>query len=219
MNTAQMTGEKNAKRQLVYETIKKAIIKFEIRPDEPLVERVLSEQLGVSRTPIRDAMRMLEAEGLVRSIAGMGTFVTPVTIEDYLEITDLKQALESLAAELCCKRGSQEIIGNLAACFDRERQAIEDGRFDLVPELDVVFHRAFVHGSGNRRLVRSWENIAGQSERFIHIARPNLNKNSTILPQHRAILDGIKSGDPQKAREAVAAHNASIQNVYLEQYF
>ena len=193
-----------------YEKLKQMILDGELAGGEPLVERPLAERLGVSRTPVRETIFRLEREGLVRVIEGKGAFVAAYTLEDMIEIYQMREGLEPLAARLSCEHLAEE---------DLEHHAEQLGRYRARPALRQEdpgkwrrlgrdFHNMFIHASKNARLVSAIEGMQHQIELFRGMGR-NINPRTDLksaLEEHWEILQALRARNPQRAEKAVRAH-------------
>ena len=114
-------------RDVVFNTLRQAILKGELEPGERLMEIQLAERLGVSRTPIREAIRKLELEGLVLMIPRKGAEVAKISARSLRDVLEVRRALEELAIELACQRMSEEDVGNLQKAQEDFKKAIAEG--------------------------------------------------------------------------------------------
>lgn len=218
MDNGRATCGPAVKRQNVYQILRREIIEGRYGSDEPLVERILSERLGVSRSPVKDALKLLEAEGFVRSIRGGGTFVVPVTLEDYVELAELKLAFESAAAALTAKRPPAGVLETLAACCEQLEQSCAAGDAETSRRCAEEFHETLVRSCGNGRLVHEWEKSQAQMERFLHSKAAKPLNAKAALAQHTAILKAIQAGDPEKTRSITIEHAHWVQEEYIKSY-
>ena len=124
-------------RDVVFNTLRQAILKGELEPGERLMEIQLAERLGVSRTPIREAIRKLELEGLVLMIPRKGAEVAKISARSLRDVLEVRRALEELAIELACQRMSEEDVGNLQKAQEDFKKAIAEGDAMKIAETDV----------------------------------------------------------------------------------
>ena len=136
-------------RDVVFNTLRQAILKGELKPGERLMEIALADKLGVSRTPIREALRKLEQEGLVVMIPRRGAQVADITEKDLNDVLEVRIALENLSIEKACKRMTDEQIKKLGlAAREFERTIAEDNLVKLA-EADVAFHEIIYQAADN----------------------------------------------------------------------
>ena len=127
-------------RDVVFNTLRNAILKGELEPGEKLMEKKLSEKLGVSRTPIREAIRKLELEGLVVMTPRKSAEVASITEEDLTDVLEVRRVLETLAIDLACKNITNEIISELEANLVRYNAAVKKNDRTEIATTDVEFH-------------------------------------------------------------------------------
>lgn len=184
------------------------IVAGALPPGQPLPESRIGEQLGVSRAPVREALQLLEREGLVAFDRRGTARVCEFGPEDVRELGLMRLALEPMAARLACKRLAEHDRDALAANLRalRSAKSLAD-----VTQLDLEFHRLVVAASGNRRLLNAWEQLAapfnvvmGQFHRAIE-ARTRATRTNT-LRSHLELFETLKSGSPQENQEAAFRH-------------
>ena len=139
-------------RDVVFKTIRQAILTGELKPGERLMEIHLANKLGVSRTPIREAIRQLELEGLVIMVPRKGAQVASITEKSMTDVVEVRLALEKLAVELACKRISYEQKERLKQALDGFEQAVANKDASEIAKADVEFHDAIFAATGNMRL-------------------------------------------------------------------
>ena len=149
-------------RDVVFNTLRNAILKGELEPGEKLMEKKLSEKLGVSRTPIREAIRKLELEGLVVMTPRKSAEVASITEEDLTDVLEVRRVLETLAIDLACKNITNEILSELEANLVRFNAAVKKNDITEIATTDVEFHEAIYKSTGNRRLIQILNNLLPQ---------------------------------------------------------
>lgn len=140
-------------RDVVFNTLRQAILKGELKPGERLMEIALAEKLGVSRTPIREAMRKLELEGLVVMIPRRGAQVANITEKDLNDVLEVRIALENVAIEKACTRMSKEDMGRLWLAAKEFERTMAEGNLVRLAEADVAFHEIIYRASDNLSLI------------------------------------------------------------------
>jgi GntR family transcriptional regulator of gluconate operon len=190
--------------------IREAIASGELQPGTQIVEAAMAARIGVSRSPVREALRELEQHGLVESIPNRGTFVAALSPVDVEEIVLLRGALEGLAARLAADRMGRRDLRALEDVVERmERYTgstpAEESAFT---EADAEFHSALVRFAGHRRLQRLWSEL----DPFIWLLTVNdgrepLSRDRAVMArEHRDLLDTLAGGDPEAAQRAVWGH-------------
>ena len=190
-------------REQVVEQVRSAIIEGRLKPGDHITEVILTEQLGVSRTPVREALILLEREGLVMFSPNRGAFVRAFQEDDIEDIFSLRTMLENFAAELCIHDLSDDDLARLEVMIDQQRQAIRQQDVRTARSLDMEFHRALIHAGGNRLLVRSWEEIVAQFALLLYLrasALPEFDESQAIR-DHCAILEGYQARDLAAVQE------------------
>jgi phosphonate utilization transcriptional regulator len=186
--------------------IERMILDGEIGPGSKLTEAWLSERLGVSRGPIREAFRMLEDSGLVRQEKNRGVFVRDIPLEEALEIYDLRAAMDELVGRRLAETISPEQLKTARAIVERMDVAARAGDADAYHLLNLEFHDALVGFTGNRKLAGVYRRLVKELALF---RRRNL-RDQQLLPhsaaEHRGILKAIASGDPEQAGRTMFDH-------------
>jgi DNA-binding GntR family transcriptional regulator len=195
--------EIGALRHEVTDILREAVWEGVLKPGDRLNEQRLSEQLGVSRPPLREAIRVLEQEGLVESVARKGSFVRTFTGPDILEIYAVRCALEAMAAELAVENASADELDELESWIDRlETQGISRLAGSITQ--DLRFHRALVKLSHNGRLIQMWEQLAGQLRLALTLVDPAFFRTDYVEATHRPLVRAIRAGDTVEAKRIVS---------------
>jgi len=195
-------------RDQVYEAIRQAIFERRLKPGDHIPGQELTELLNVSRTPLREALGLVERDGLVQYIPNRGWFVTKFTPPEIQEIFFIRSGLENMAADLMIDRLTEQDYATLEAGIEALGRAIRQGNAQLRSKLDLDFHRHLVTLSGNRRLLQMWENIAIQCSMAFNyhtVTIPDYDHWQGVR-DHTAILNALRSRD----RAAVHAVNDEI---------
>jgi DNA-binding GntR family transcriptional regulator len=193
----------------IYERVKLLILQGELPSGDPLVERSLADRLGVSRTPVRETILRLEREGLVRIVGRKGAFVAEYTIEDVIEIYQLREGIEGMAARLSCGRIDPERIAYFEENLRRYRTdpSLREEQPGEWQKLGRDFHHMFIAASENKRLIRTVESLKDQIELFrgITMTKGRAFARSQI-DEHLAILKAFRENSPDRAEKAVREH-------------
>ncbi|MCL6445767.1 MAG: GntR family transcriptional regulator [Alicyclobacillus sp.] len=188
--------------------LRQAIVSGQLKPGQKLSEEALAQQFGVSRTPVREAFKQLEREGLVQIIPRVGTCVTKHTEEEIIELFAVKEVLEGLAAGLMAQRGNIPELAELENALRQQEQAGEQGDVDRFVQINLVFHDIVVRGSGNSKLQFLFSILINQLpyQRFVYLSLKQPNRTENSLEEHRSIVEAIKSGDFDRAEQAMRRH-------------
>lgn len=193
-------------RDVVFNTLRKAILTGELKPGERLMEIHLANQLGVSRTPIREAIHKLEQEGLVIMIPRRGAEVAQITEKSLKDVLEVRRALDALCAELACDRITEEGKHELKkACNDFEK-ATATGDVTTIAAADVALHDIIVVATGNKRLIQLVNNLSEQMYRYRFEYIKDENKHNHLIEEHRMIYDSIVRHDKEGAARAAKLH-------------
>ncbi|WP_350334554.1 GntR family transcriptional regulator [Coralliovum pocilloporae] len=189
----------------IYEQVRLMAASFEIKPDERINEGALARTLGASRTPVREALNRLVAEGFLTFQTGKGFFCRSLDPDEILDLYEVRAAIECEAARLACQRASDEAIADLSAYLDGVEK---DYSGDLEPKelvgIDECFHLKLARLSGNEELVRMLDNI---NARIRYIRWIDMEDRRTVTPtDHRAIVESIQTRAPDQAADAMRRH-------------
>lgn len=203
-------------RELVLDAIREAIINGSLKPRERLMEIQLAEELGVSRTPIREALRKLELEGFIVMLPRKGAYVADVSFKDIADVFEIRAALESLAAGLAAERITDEELEEMERHLVEKADAIARHDMTQLVEVDTKFHELVYRASRNDRLSLIINNLREQIQRYrsTSLAYPGRMKQS--LEEHRAIVEAIQSRDSQLARQLALEHIENAESSMIE---
>ena len=193
-------------REEVYKYLRHKILAGEIGPDERLIEAKLAEEIGTSRTPVREALHKLEMENLIQSIPRVGYAVREITEAELEEILQIRLALESLSARWAAERISAEDLNRLDEIIELTDQSIAAGEMDAVIALDGEFHDIISKASQSRRLEEMSQTLRDHMLRLRlkGLNVPEIAKRSN--EGHRKIVKALKKKDPQEIEAAVHLH-------------
>lgn len=193
-------------RDLVFNTLRQAILKGELKPGERLMEIQLAEKLGVSRTPIREAIRKLELEGLVLMIPRRGAEVAKISHKSLQDVLEVRRSLEELATDLACQRMTEEDVEKLGEAEDKFRQAIESGNEMKIAEADEAYHDIIYNATGNNKLIQIINNLREQMYRYRLEYIKDEAQRGTLIAEHEKILEAIRIRDIIRAKALMKEH-------------
>lgn len=193
-------------RDVVFNTLRQAILKGELEPGERLMEIQLAERLGVSRTPIREAIRKLELEGLVLMIPRKGAEVAEISEKSLREVLEVRRSLEELAIELACQRITQEELTALEEAESCFAKAVEAGEVMAIAESDENYHELIYQATANDRLVQILNNLREQMYRYRLEYIKDEDRRQILVVEHEHILRAIRRRDIADAKNAVREH-------------
>lgn len=201
----------------VYQILRQAIITEQIPAGERLVERKLAQQLGVSRTPVREAIRRLESEGLVRHISRKGVVVARMSPREVWDVYNIRSVLEGLAARLAAQWISAEELAELEDYLVQMEQAANDKDLERLNSLHPRFNEIIYRASRNPRLHRMINNLADYVTGFTRIGYTAPGRLREVSEEHRAIFEAIKRGDADEAEQQLRHHIKRSCEVYFLQ--
>ncbi|MBR3245081.1 MAG: GntR family transcriptional regulator [Parasporobacterium sp.] len=201
-------------RDIVFKTLREAIITGDLQPGERLMEIKLANELGVSRTPVREAIRKLELEGLVIMTARKGAEVAPINEKDLKEVLEIRKALESLACELACKNIKDSDIRKLRTINGEISAAIESDDVDRITKKDVAFHETINEITDNRRLVQMLHQLKEHIYRYRFEYIKEMKNKKIIVDEHERIIDSLAAKDAERASREIKLH-IEIQEKYI----
>lgn len=204
-------------RDVVFNTLRQAILSGEIEPGERLMEIHLANKLGVSRTPIREAIRKLELEGLVIMNPRRGAEVAQITEKSMQDVLEVRKALDILCVELACERISEEELSALKTACDEFEVAVQKGDVKNIALADVQFHDIIVKATGNDRLLQLVNNLSEQMYRYRYEYIKDINGHQKLVEEHRKIVESIENADKSAAGKAVAIHIDNQRKTIIEQ--
>ena len=197
----------------VYHILKARIIKGDLAQGGKLFEAKIAEQLGVSRTPVREAIKGLAAEGLVKMNPNQGVVVINISIEDLQEVLQIRRVLEGLAASIVAEKINKEEIEKLEEIIEKMSMIISKPKPDVVAysELNAEFHKLILIACGNKRLMKICNNLSSSDHRFrIRSLRDNLGRLKYSLKEHQEIVEALKRKNTKQADRLSQKH---IENV------
>ena len=194
------------KRDEGFCTLREAILNGELKPGERLMELQLAETIGASRTPIREAIRMLEQEGLAVTIPRKGAEVAKMTEKDMEDVLEIRLSLEGLAVRLSCEKITPAALLELKVAMEDFEVKTRSGQFVEMAKADVKFHEILYKASNNPKLQQLLNNLREQMYRY----RVEYLKDDSIYPrlieEHQKMYDALKSKDSKLAESYVERH-------------
>ncbi len=193
-------------RDVVFQTLRQAILRNEIKPGERLMEIHLAKKLGVSRTPVREAIRMLELEGLVKTYPRKGAVVAEITIPDLEDVLEVRLALEALAVRKVCRTLTEAQLQELRQLAAKFEETLNGEDVEACAQADMAFHDAIYNATGNRRLVQILNNLREQMYRYRMEYLKDRNSHRMLVEEHAQIVQALAEQDEEKALAATTRH-------------
>jgi DNA-binding GntR family transcriptional regulator len=200
-------------RDVVTAELRRRILSGELAQGVRLVEDRLAEQLGVSRNPVREAIRVLAAEGFVKVTPRHGASVAVLSAEEAEELFDVRMALEGLAARLAARKSTPQSAGALRGVLDTAREAVADGRLERVADLNTAFHAAVAEAAGNAYLNlvmgHMLQRVQWVFQQTAHLRAPH------SWTEHLSLYEAIAAGDEDEAQARAVAHVAAARRSFI----
>ncbi|MCR4924431.1 MAG: GntR family transcriptional regulator [Lachnospiraceae bacterium] len=193
-------------RDVVFNTLRQAILIGELKPGERLMEIHLAKKLGVSRTPIREAIRMLELEGLVTMVPRKGAEVARISADDMRDVLEVRRSLDSLAVLLACDRIKDSEKEDLKKAEKVFEDAIKTKDATAIAQADVKFHDIILVASRNKRLLQMVNNLAERVYRYRLEYVKDKRNHERLITEHRLIMENIFAGEKDEAKKAIEIH-------------
>ncbi|MBE3574753.1 MAG: GntR family transcriptional regulator [Firmicutes bacterium] len=203
-------------RELVFESLRQAIMTGQLRPGERLMEVQLANELGVSRTPVREAIRKLELEGLVVMIPRKGAYVSRMSTRDIQEVFEIRATLEGLAATLAVERATEQELDELQALLGRIAECIARNDVKTMVEVDTEFHRQLFQCAHNSRLVQIMQNLREYVQRFRSTSLAYPGRMKVALDEHRQVVQAIRRRDREQAQALAYWHIVSAEKGLMD---
>ncbi|MBQ8563098.1 MAG: GntR family transcriptional regulator [Firmicutes bacterium] len=204
-------------REIVYEELKRQILVGEIAPGTRMMEVELADVMGVSRTPVREAIRKLEKEGLVTIEPRKGAYASNISIKDMVDVLEVRQGLEGMAAAIASGRITQQQKEELLSIVDKYKAAVEAANIEEIIKYDEAFHSQIISISGNKTLMQVFSIVQELALRFRYIYYDDFNRYESMPREHQLIEEAIMSGNADKARVAAGDHVSKLKEFILNE--
>ena len=216
-------------REMVYETLRKAIVEKVFEPGDRILEVRIAEELNVSRTPVREAIRRLEQEGYLFTMYHRGTFVPSVTLRDIEEIYAIRAELEAYACGLIAGRikDDQEVeaqeavrdtLEKIHPLLNKVEEYILENDIDKIVTADIAFHDFLYKACNNTRLEGIINNLKGQLTQYRTVSMSTPGRLEATLEEHRAIVKAIEKGDVEAAKAAALTHMKNAEDILVAHF-
>lgn len=193
-------------REVIFTTLREAIIVGELKPGERLMEIQLAEKMGVSRTPVREAIRKLELEGLVEMLPRKGAHVADLSTKDIMDVLEVRSTLDGLASSLSASRITDDEIKELKHALTQFEACVEKNNVHGSIKKDVEFHDIIYRSSRNEKLIQISNNLREQVQRYRIIYIKDYGSSKEIVKEHTEIFDAIAGRDSETAMNCAVEH-------------
>lgn len=208
-----MSGSES-KSQMAYAAIKQLIVGNEYKPNTLLVERKLSDALGISRTSIRQALHQLANEGFVQYVMNKGMFVADFNVMDAIEIYSIREVLDPLMLENCFIFNYNTLLAKLESSLEIIDEAIRNRDYESYIEHDLEFHSAYINTCTYKRLQVFVLSMMEQVVRFAHLSQ-DYERALRSAAQHRKIMEAYRDRDIEKAKILMAEHMQEVKKYFI----
>lgn len=203
-------------REVVFNALRQAIIEGEFQPGERLMEVTLANKLGVSRTPVREAIRMLELEGLVVMVPRKGAEVAKITVKDLKDALEVRMAMEALSVRLACERIDDKGKEELKAACIKFKEAINSKLVPAIVEGDEAFHNVIYKASKNNKLINITQNLREQVYRYRVEYVKDFLYHDNLVREHDLITMAILKGDADTAEKIMKEHIYNQEQIVIK---
>ncbi len=207
------------KKEVAYNIIKNRIISGEFDNETLLVERTLCDQLQMSRTPVREALRELANDDLVEIIDGKGASIKRISFRDMVELFEVREALERMAVKLFMERAEQEQLDLLLQYMEEQQKAYDADDHIVFMEIDMRIHVFIGENSKNERLKREISNIYDQVRRLAISSRDDKLIRDIAIKDHWKIVKAVLNGDSESAEEAIVEHIVNVKQFHMNRFY
>lgn len=193
-------------RDVVFQTLREAILRGELKPGERLMELQLAAQLGVSRTPIREAIRMLEQEGLAVTMPRKGAEVAKMTLKGMEDVLEIREALDILACQLACDRITDELLVTLEEKKKAFEVSLETKDVKIIADADISFHDVIYEATGNPKLITLLSNLREQIYRYRVEYLKAVDSYPILIKEHDDIYQSLVRHNREESTAAIREH-------------
>lgn len=197
-------------KEKVFDTIRKSIISLSLLPGQQLVEQRLAEELGVSKSPIREALQKLEQKGLVYTIPFKGCFVTEITPKEIEDTFQFREALETYCVRLICEFVSEDEFIRLKTILSQGEIALQRNDIENCYSINTQFHDALVGLTNNSKIIQNYSTLRDHLDRYRNIASRIKGRVAQSHQDHVSILESIERKDGVQSEKKMSAHMRSV---------
>lgn len=205
-------------RDMVYNSVRDAILCGKLKPGKRLMEVELAEMLGVSRTPVREALRKLEVEGFIEMAPRKGAIVKVVTVKDIQNVLEIRASLEALATRIACRKMNLNTKKQLEDAKDKFIGTVLDNNVDQMIEADINFHDIIFSSTQNDRLIQIINNLKEQIYKYRAVYIRDKSYLQNIIIEHNEIYSAIVENNEKKAEQAAINHIQNQENALIKAY-
>ncbi|MDI6601951.1 MAG: GntR family transcriptional regulator [Thermoanaerobacteraceae bacterium] len=199
----------------VFDLLKNAILSGELKPGERLIERKLSEKLGISRTPVREAIQKLKSQGLAVQLPRKGAVVSMVTPKEVIDVFNIREVLEGLAARLAAENANKRQINQLNRVLNEMEECMALNNEEELENLHIKFHEAIYKVAGNEKLYQMLINLQEYIRTYTHVGYSFHGRREEATMEHRQIVREIESHNANRAEYYAKKHIGNSRDAYI----
>lgn len=203
--------DKYSLRGRVFNKLRDDILSGKLKENDELREAAVGEELGVSRTPVREAFRQLELEGLIRIIPNKGAYVTGISASDVADIYEIRSLLEGLCAKWATKRMPKDKVEELEETILLSEFHLSKGHYEQLTELDNRFHMLLYEACGSKILTHQLKDFHQYVQKQRQQTLSNVERSKEAVIEHKAIMEAVRDGNAELAEKLADQH---INNAY-----
>ncbi len=202
-------------REIVYEELKRQILTGRVTPGMRMMEVELAEEMGVSRTPVREAIRKLEKEGLVTIEPRRGAYASEISVKDMVDVLEVREDLEGFAAFLAASNITSSEVAELEVIMENYSDAVRNDDTEKMIAYDEMFHKKIVAATGNKTLMQLSEIVQELALRFRYLYYDHFSRYVNMPIEHKKIIDAISTGDGELARRSANDHVKKLKDFVI----
>lgn len=203
-------------RDVVFNTLRQAILYGKLQPGERLMEISLANRLGVSRTPVREAIRKLELEGLVIMVPRKGAQVAPITEKDLNDVLEVRLGLEELAMKYACERITDDQLEGMLVAMKQFEECLQSGELAKLAQSDEDYHELIYRATGNLRLIQIINNLREQIYRYRIEYLKDKNVGESLAAEHQELYYALQERDANRAIQCMKKHIHNQQQAIVK---
>jgi DNA-binding GntR family transcriptional regulator len=210
------SGKPSALKDWAYDAIKESILNLRVPPGAQLHIEDLADQMGISRTPVREALLRLESDGLVRAVPRVGFFVTEISRRDLEDLFEVRALLESHAAEKAASLLTEDELAHIDRLLETSVSAVEQGDLDSFLETEIALHTLLIERAPNRQLVGMMESLQDLTHRERILSLESLENVRESCIEHQRIVEALHQRDGELAGRLMREHICAVRDRMLQ---
>jgi len=206
------------KTEMIYSTLREAIVSGDLKPGERIVLRKVASDLGVSAIPVREAVKILETEGLIEVSAHSEVIVSRLSETDFKQLSDIRVMLEGYATLLAAKNTNIKFLKDLENQINKMQVAIDKQDFRNYSKLNILFHQTIYDNCGNDHLKKMIDDLTARTDRARALFAYIPERNTKSIEDHKAIIQAIANGDAETAEKLMLNHQSEGLKIFLKNF-